>query len=165
MGTGTRVISCGTGTWRSTTSVVGLSILHCDTTDTYSLCCVLGLCNLHGLLHVLARGALSVRRDSPLLHSILQRLDSSVTGCCCAVGVCLASARQSQPSSGRGGGFLGYFTGPELHGALLNPRSCNLGRHVYDLLHSRSETRSSRITLTTSTVFSFSLRHKDIHDL
>ena len=28
------VISCGTGTGRSTTSVVGLSILHCDTADT-----------------------------------------------------------------------------------------------------------------------------------
>ena len=90
MGTSTRlcfVFSCGNGYGRSTTCVVGLSILHCDTTDTFTILAVnLGLCNLHGLLHVLDRGDLSVPHDSPLLHSFLQRLDSLLTGCC-AVGV------------------------------------------------------------------------------
>ena len=80
VGTSTRlccVISCGTGTGRSTTCVVGWSIWHCDTTDTSTVFAVCWACaTSHGLLHFLDREDLSVRHDSPLLHSCLQRLDS-----------------------------------------------------------------------------------------
>ena len=47
----------------------------------------------HCFLHVLDHGDLSVRQDSPLLRSFLQRLDSSLTDCC-AVSVRAASVCQ-----------------------------------------------------------------------
>ena len=49
----------------------------------------------------------------------------------------------------------------ELHGAPLNPRSWDLDRHVYDLLHS-----SFRNPLLRNHINHFnSLWRKDIHDL
>ena len=83
----------------------------------------------------------------------------------------LASARQSQPSSGRGRRIsrtLHPSHTPrelrlvfELQGALLNPRSWDLDRHVYDLLHS-----SFRNPLLRNHLDHFnSLWHKDIHGL
>ena len=110
------VIFCGTGTERSTTCVVGLSNWLCDTTDTSTILAMCWACATSTFsLHVLNRGDLSVRHDSPFL----QRQDSLLTGCCtvrharCHSSYSLASARQRQPSSGRG---RRHFIGLVLHG-------------------------------------------------